>query len=67
MRARKARVADYSFSGADALILDLEDSVPLAEKAEARGTVAATIDRLRRRRPSAEGVIALAEAMSAHA
>jgi citrate lyase subunit beta/citryl-CoA lyase len=38
-------------SGADALILDLEDSVPAADKVEARGTVAATIDRL-----TAEGV-----------
>ncbi|MCP2288815.1 HpcH/HpaI aldolase/citrate lyase family protein [Nocardia amikacinitolerans] len=33
-------------SGADALILDLEDSVPAADKTEARETVAATIDRL---------------------
>ncbi|MEU4595984.1 CoA ester lyase [Nocardia sp. NPDC023988] len=38
-------------SGADALILDLEDSVPAADKVEARGRVAATIDRL-----TAEGV-----------
>lgn len=33
-------------SGADALILDLEDSVPADDKAEARGAVAETIDRL---------------------
>jgi citrate lyase subunit beta / citryl-CoA lyase len=33
-------------SGADALILDLEDSVPPAEKDAGRVTVAATIDRL---------------------
>lgn len=33
-------------SGADAIILDLEDSVPPAEKVEARVTVAGTIDRL---------------------
>ncbi|MFW0793528.1 CoA ester lyase [Gordonia sp. CPCC 205515] len=33
-------------SGADAVILDLEDSVPIADKDEARVTVAATIDRL---------------------
>lgn len=33
-------------SGADALILDLEDSVPPASKIEARECVAATIDRL---------------------
>lgn len=33
-------------SGADALILDLEDSVPVAQKDEARHTVAGTIDRL---------------------
>lgn len=33
-------------SGADALILDLEDSVPVADKGEARQIVAATIDRL---------------------
>ncbi|MEV7663669.1 CoA ester lyase [Paenarthrobacter sp. NPDC089316] len=38
-------------SGADALILDLEDSVPNAEKLEARSIVGATIDRL-----TAEGV-----------
>lgn len=31
-------------SGADAVILDLEDSVPVAAKAEARGLVAKTID-----------------------
>jgi citrate lyase subunit beta/citryl-CoA lyase len=31
-------------SGADAVILDLEDSVPLADKAAARGLVAKTID-----------------------
>ena len=31
-------------SGADAIILDLEDSVPLASKAEARALVAKTID-----------------------
>jgi citrate lyase subunit beta / citryl-CoA lyase len=31
-------------SGADAVILDLEDSVPIAGKAEARGLVAAAID-----------------------
>ena len=31
-------------SGADAVILDLEDSVPLADKAEARALVAKTID-----------------------
>jgi citrate lyase subunit beta/citryl-CoA lyase len=33
-------------SGADALVLDLEDSVPDGHKAEARGVVADTIDRL---------------------
>jgi citrate lyase subunit beta/citryl-CoA lyase len=33
-------------SGADAVILDLEDSVPVADKADARKTVAETIDRL---------------------
>lgn len=38
-------------SGADALILDLEDSVPVAEKVAARDVVAATVDRL-----TAEGV-----------
>uniref|UniRef100_UPI000471EE76 HpcH/HpaI aldolase/citrate lyase family protein n=1 Tax=Brevibacterium sp. VCM10 TaxID=1381751 RepID=UPI000471EE76 len=38
-------------SGADALILDLEDSVPTGDKDEARATVAETIDRLH-----AEGV-----------
>lgn len=38
-------------SGADAIILDLEDSVPPADKIEARATVAGTIDRL-----TAEGV-----------
>lgn len=38
-------------SGADALILDLEDSVPVADKGEARVVAAATIDRL-----TAEGV-----------
>ena len=31
-------------SGADAVILDLEDSVPLASKAEARALVTKTID-----------------------
>ena len=31
-------------SGADAVILDLEDSVPLATKAEARALVAKTLD-----------------------
>ena len=31
-------------SGADAVILDLEDSVPLASKAEARALVAKAID-----------------------
>lgn len=34
-------------AGADALVLDLEDSVPAAEKAGARDTVAATIAHLR--------------------
>jgi citrate lyase subunit beta / citryl-CoA lyase len=38
-------------SGTDALILDLEDSVPAADKAEARATVRRTVDRLH-----AEGV-----------
>lgn len=33
-------------SGADAVILDLEDSVPVATKSDARGVVAETIDRL---------------------
>lgn len=43
----KAAWADKGVaSGADALILDLEDSVPAADKVEARATVAATIDRL---------------------
>ncbi len=35
--------------GPDALILDLEDAVPIAEKAEARKTVRAAIERLRAR------------------
>ena len=35
--------------GPDALILDLEDAVPIAEKAEARQTVRAGIERLRER------------------
>ncbi|RMI28798.1 HpcH/HpaI aldolase/citrate lyase family protein [Nocardia stercoris] len=44
----KAAWADKGVaSGADALILDLEDSVPAADKVQARATVAATIDRLR--------------------
>ncbi|MEV6362363.1 HpcH/HpaI aldolase/citrate lyase family protein [Nocardia asteroides] len=48
----KAAWADKGVaSGADALILDLEDSVPPADKVAARDTVAATIDRL-----TAEGV-----------
>jgi citrate lyase subunit beta / citryl-CoA lyase len=34
-------------SGADAVVLDLEDSVPQEEKVEARGTVAQSIARLR--------------------
>ena len=34
-------------AGADAIILDLEDSVPPADKAEARGIVRETIGRLR--------------------
>ena len=34
-------------AGADALILDLEDSVPAADKADARKTVRETIGRLR--------------------
>ncbi|SFW79900.1 HpcH/HpaI aldolase/citrate lyase family protein [Amycolatopsis australiensis] len=38
-------------SGADALILDLEDSVPAAGKEQARVTVAETIDRLHGARP----------------
>ncbi|MFD5179890.1 HpcH/HpaI aldolase/citrate lyase family protein [Nocardia sp. NPDC058379] len=43
----KAAWADKGVaSGADALILDLEDSVPADDKVEARATVAATIDRL---------------------
>ncbi|KHL01366.1 HpcH/HpaI aldolase/citrate lyase family protein [Sinomonas humi] len=43
----KASWADKGLaSGADALILDLEDSVPAAEKDDARPIVAATIDRL---------------------
>ncbi|MER6667221.1 CoA ester lyase [Amycolatopsis japonica] len=43
----KAAWADKGIaSGADALILDLEDSVPAAEKDQARKTVADTIDRL---------------------
>jgi citrate lyase subunit beta/citryl-CoA lyase len=43
----KAAWADKGVaSGADALILDLEDSVPAAEKAQAREVVAGTIDRL---------------------
>ncbi|MGW4828955.1 HpcH/HpaI aldolase/citrate lyase family protein [Amycolatopsis japonica] len=43
----KAAWADKGIaSGADALILDLEDSVPAAEKEQARKTVADTIDRL---------------------
>ncbi|MFF2316900.1 aldolase/citrate lyase family protein, partial [Arthrobacter sp. NPDC058097] len=48
----KASWADKGLaSGADALILDLEDSVPAAEKDVARTVVAGTIDRLH-----AEGV-----------
>lgn len=40
-----AKVMTKAFSsGTDAVILDLEDSVPLAAKAEARGQVSATID-----------------------
>ncbi|MFE3171944.1 HpcH/HpaI aldolase/citrate lyase family protein [Amycolatopsis sp. NPDC059090] len=43
----KASWADKGLaSGADALILDLEDSVPVAEKESARPVVAETIDRL---------------------
>ncbi|MFE5502012.1 HpcH/HpaI aldolase/citrate lyase family protein [Amycolatopsis japonica] len=43
----KAAWADKGIaSGADALILDLEDSVPAAEKGQARKTVAGTIERL---------------------
>ncbi|GAA4552944.1 HpcH/HpaI aldolase/citrate lyase family protein [Amycolatopsis samaneae] len=43
----KAAWADKGIaSGADALILDLEDSVPAAEKEQARKTVTDTIDRL---------------------
>ncbi|GEM31281.1 CoA ester lyase [Nocardia neocaledoniensis NBRC 108232] len=43
----KAAWADKGIaSGADALILDLEDSVPPADKVAARDVVAATIDRL---------------------
>ena len=34
-------------SGADAVVLDLEDSVPLGEKAAARETVAVSIARVR--------------------
>ncbi|MFA3879461.1 CoA ester lyase [Streptomyces sp. MMCC 100] len=34
-------------SGTDAIILDLEDSVPAADKADARKTVRETVDRLR--------------------
>ena len=34
-------------SGADALVLDLEDSVPVARKEAARGLVAESIDRVR--------------------
>jgi citrate lyase subunit beta/citryl-CoA lyase len=41
-------------SGADALILDLEDSVPAADKAWARDTVADTIDRLHQQGVRAE-------------
>jgi citrate lyase subunit beta / citryl-CoA lyase len=45
----KASWADKGVaSGADALILDLEDSVPEGEKAETRATVRATIERLAR-------------------
>jgi citrate lyase subunit beta/citryl-CoA lyase len=44
---QKAGWADKGIaSGADALILDLEDSVPVVDKDEARRTVIATIDRL---------------------
>lgn len=38
---RPERFAKAARSGADAVILDLEDSVPLADKATARGTIAA--------------------------
>ena len=34
-------------SGADAVVLDLEDSVPSGEKAAARETVSESIDRVR--------------------
>ena len=37
---RPRMVARAPDAGADALILDLEDSVPLTEKAEARGSIA---------------------------
>jgi citrate lyase subunit beta / citryl-CoA lyase len=41
-------------AGADAIILDLEDSVPAADKAAARATVGQTIARLREQRPRAD-------------
>ena len=47
----RAQVQDWAekavAAGADALILDLEDSVPAADKADARQTVRETIGRLR--------------------
>jgi citrate lyase subunit beta/citryl-CoA lyase len=44
---QKATWADKAVaSGADALILDLEDSVPISDKDQARRTVVETIDRL---------------------
>jgi citrate lyase subunit beta/citryl-CoA lyase len=44
---QKATWADKGVaSGADALILDLEDSVPISDKDQARRTVVETIDRL---------------------
>jgi len=44
---RPELVAKGIASGADAIVLDLEDSVPTADKVAARGTVAASIERVR--------------------
>lgn len=52
---QKASWADKGIaSGADALILDLEDSVPSSEKSTARETVVDTIDRLAREQVRAD-------------
>ncbi|MGI9624850.1 MAG: HpcH/HpaI aldolase/citrate lyase family protein [Acidimicrobiales bacterium] len=48
MPGHRADLVDKGIaSGADAIVLDLEDSVPEADKVEARSTVAESIDRVR--------------------